>query len=86
MNIVATVILLPVTMFTNGFIIPHFPLGVLEISILGLGILNAVAYTLFVLTVQLYGPFFAEQTGYIVTLSGVIWGILIFEEMHSIWV
>ena len=86
MNIVATVILLPVTMFTNSFIIPHFPLGVLEISILGLGILNAVAYTLFVLTVQLYGPLFASQTGYIVTLSGVMWGILIFEEMHSIWV
>ena len=29
------------------------------------------------------GPVFASQVGYIVTLSGVFWGILIFGEKHS---
>jgi drug/metabolite transporter (DMT)-like permease len=32
------------------------------------------------------GPLFASQVGYIVTLAGVFWGIIIFNESHSIWV
>ena len=65
---------------------PRFPLQTIEFSILALGFLNAGAYTLFVLTVQRYGPIFASQTGYIVTLSGVFWGVVIFQETHSLWV
>jgi drug/metabolite transporter (DMT)-like permease len=29
---------------------------------------------------------FASQCAYAVTISGVIWGIMIFSEQHSIWV
>ena len=86
MNLFAALILLPLTIIFDGFIIPKFPLGKLEYVILGLGFLNAAAYTLFVLTVQRFGPIFASQTGYVVTVSGVFWGILIFQEVHSFWV
>ena len=29
---------------------------------------------------------FAAQTAYVVTLSGVLWGIVIFGEQHSPWI
>jgi len=32
------------------------------------------------------GPVFASQTAYVVTLSGVLWGIMIFNDEHSLWV
>ena len=86
MNIFASLILLPITFTFDGFIIPLFPIGELELAILGLGVINATAYTLFIITVRRYGPIFASQTGYVVTLSGVFWGIIIFHEIHSIWV
>ena len=86
MNLFAALMLLPITIILDGFIMPKFPLGKLEYVIFGLGLLNAAAYTLFVLTVQRFGPIFASQTGYVVTVSGVFWGIVIFREIHSVWV
>ena len=86
MNFCAALILLPFTVYLDGFIMPRFPFSTLEYSIFGIGILNACAYTLFIVSVQNYGPIFASQTGYIVTISGVIWGIILFEEDHSVWV
>ncbi len=32
------------------------------------------------------GPVFASQCAYAVTISGVIWGIIIFSEQHGIWI
>jgi drug/metabolite transporter (DMT)-like permease len=36
--------------------------------------------------VRLAGPVYMSQVGYIVCLSGVMWGWLIFDERHSVWV
>ena len=38
------------------------------------------------MVIRLAGPLFASQTGYVVTLAGVIWGIYLFGETHSAWV
>ncbi|MEM7750041.1 MAG: EamA/RhaT family transporter, partial [Pseudomonadota bacterium] len=43
-------------------------------------------YGTFVHLVNTAGPVFASQTAYVVTLSGVGWGMLIFGESHSKWV
>ena len=32
------------------------------------------------------GPTFAAQAAYLVTLAGVMWGIVIFGEEHSVWI
>ena len=53
---------------------------------IGLGSITAIAYTLYVFTVKNSGPVFASQVGYLVTISGVLWGIAIFGEEHSVWV
>jgi drug/metabolite transporter (DMT)-like permease len=53
---------------------------------LGLGAINAVSYTLFFYLIETAGPVFSSQTANLVTLFGVLWGIIIFGEQHSAWV
>jgi drug/metabolite transporter (DMT)-like permease len=38
------------------------------------------------MTIDRAGPLFASQVGYVVTLAGVFWGMLLFGESHSAWV
>ena len=47
---------------------------------------NTVSYGLFIHLVTAAGPVFASQTAYLVTLSGIMWGIVIFNEQHSWWI
>ncbi|MCP4431238.1 MAG: DMT family transporter [Gammaproteobacteria bacterium] len=56
------------------------------LALAGLGIGSGIAYTLFFYSIKTSGAVFASQCAYIVTLSGVIWGIIVFSEEHSIWV
>ena len=86
MNLLAALSLLPVALMTDSFFIPQFPPQTVDIAVIGLGIITVVAYTMFVMSVALFGSVFASQVGYLVTLTGVFWGILIFDESHSVWV
>jgi drug/metabolite transporter (DMT)-like permease len=41
---------------------------------------------MFFYTIKASGPVFASQCAYVVTISGVIWGIIVFSEQHTIWI
>jgi len=56
------------------------------LSIAGIAIGSSLAYAMFFYTIKISGPVFASQCAYVVTISGVIWGIMIFSEQHNIWV
>ena len=56
----------------------------LALSALGIG--SGIAYSMFFYTIKTSGAVFASQCAYIVNMSGVFWGIVIFAEQHSIWV
>ena len=86
MNLIAAIVLLPITLMTNSFFVPSFPPQTVDYAVIGLGLITVVAYTMFVMSVAMFGPVFASQVGYLVTLAGVFWGILIFDESHSIWI
>ena len=86
MNLMAAVALLPVTILTDSFFIPSFPPQIVDYAVIGLGLITAVAYTMFVLSVALFGSVFSSQVGYVVTLTGVFWGMLIFGENPSVWI
>ena len=86
MNLLAGVLLLPIGLATGQFYMPQIPFGTADYAVLGLSVISVFAYTLFVFSVAKFGAVFASQTGYIVTLSGVFWGMAIFGEDHSIWV
>jgi drug/metabolite transporter (DMT)-like permease len=82
----AGLIMAPLAAATGSFGVFQPPWTVISLSLLGLGIINAFAYAAFFRLVEQAGPVFTSQTGNLVTLFGVGWGILIFGERHSIWV
>lgn len=55
-------------------------------ALFGIAISSTVAYLMFFYTIQKFGSVFASQVAYLVTISGVIWGIVIFSEQHTVWV
>lgn len=82
----ASLLLVPVMAATDSFIMPGWPWTEVEWSLLGLGLINAVAFSLFVYLIDSAGPVFTSQTSNLVTLFGVLWGIVIFGEQNSAWV
>ena len=81
-----SLILLPLVWATDAWV----PLDVVwTLSlwwILALAVINVIAYVLFLELIRMAGPLFAAQMGYVVTASGVVWGMVIFGEVHSPWI
>ena len=86
MNLMAAAVLLPITILTDSFFSPSFPPQNVDYAVIGLGLITVVAYTMFVMSVALFGYVFSSQVGYVVTLSGVFWGMFIFGESPSVWI
>ena len=53
-----------------------------------MAVCSATAYTVFLYVIRVHGPVFASQTAYLITLAGVFWGLVLFDESHSayIWI
>ncbi len=86
MGIASTLMMTPFLLLSNAFVPINIPLQKSDLAIISLSVLNVLCYGSFVLLVLKAGPVFASQTAYIITISGVLWGILIFNDQHSIWV
>jgi drug/metabolite transporter (DMT)-like permease len=86
MFVAASLLMVPILYATGSFVAFGWPWGIVEWSFFGLGIVNAVAYTLYFILVDRAGPVFTSFTANMVTLFGVFWGIVIFSEQNSIWV
>jgi drug/metabolite transporter (DMT)-like permease len=84
--LVSSVILMVVVVATDSFVPLAWPWGVVEWSIAGMAAINAVGYGLFIYLITYAGAVFATQVAYLVAISGVAWGIIIFDEQHSVWV
>ena len=89
MMIMGALIMAPIVAASGSF----FPLplslaawGPVEVMIVAMAAINVVSYGLFVYLVAHAGPVFASQTAYVVTLSGVLWGMALFAEQHSLWI
>ncbi len=85
-NIIAIFILVPVTLWMDVGEPVSWLFSTPGWAITGVGITSALAYMMFFYTIKISGPVFASQCGYIITISGVLWGILIFSEQHSLWI
>ncbi len=86
MSLIGALLLGIVGILTKNIFIISIPFDDLSWTILALAVINVTAYTLFIFTISQSGPLFASQVGYLVTLSGIFWGILLFGESNSIWV
>lgn len=86
--LMAALILTPVV-FTQGAFVPlSLPFDIAEWSVLAMMAVSAVAYLMFLVLIKKAGAVFASMSGYVVTLSGVFWGVVFFNETHSwfIWI
>jgi drug/metabolite transporter (DMT)-like permease len=84
--LVSSIVLMIVVVATDSFVPLAWPWGAVEWSIVGMAVINAVGYGLFIYLITYAGAVFATQVAYLTTISGVAWGIIIFDEHHSVWV
>ena len=82
----ASALLVPAVILTNSFIVPGTPFGTRELAVLGLSGVTLLDYFLVTLLIVRAGPVFASQAAYVVTIAGVLWGIVLLGEQHSLWV
>lgn len=81
------VVLLTPLVAATGTAVPLFTAwGELQWMTSVSGILSGLAYTALLTVIRTSGPVFASQSAYIITLAGVAWGMLIFQERHSLFV
>lgn len=62
------------------------PFTLAEWSLLAIAAINVCAYGSFVHLVSTAGPVFASQMGYLITASGVAWGVALASDDHSAWI
>ncbi len=84
--IAATIMITMITIANDSFVALLWPWGQVEWALIGMSIISVTAYSLYIYLITYSGPVFASQTAYIVTISGVLWGIAIFGEDHSNWI
>ena len=53
-----------------------------------LSFIGSIGFIIFIKLVKNHGPVFASQVNYLITLFGIMWGYIIFSEVHSMrfWV
>jgi drug/metabolite transporter (DMT)-like permease len=86
MFVAASLIMVPVVFVTGSFTPLIWPWGPVEWTMVGLGVISATAYTLYFHLIERAGPVFTSQVANLVTLCGVLWGMIIFGEQHSAWI
>ncbi|WP_424948246.1 DMT family transporter [Candidatus Spongiihabitans sp.] len=84
--IMASIGMIPILYFQDAWVPLNFPFTKIEWSIVAMAVVSSLAYATFFLLVKMAGAVFASLSGYVITTAGVFWGIVIFDETHSIWV
>ena len=77
---------LPVALSADALYGLQYPPGVADWALLAQVTLSCFAHALFFELLRLAGPVTLSQVAYIVTLMGITWGWLIFDERHSPWI
>ena len=86
MFVAASLMMTPLIAVTGSFVPMGLPWTVIEWSLFGLGVINAIAFVLYFYLADYAGPVFVSLTANFVTLFGVIWGVVLFGERNSVWV
>ena len=86
MLLMAGFMALPLAAGLDGFLLPTFPMTVPVQAAAAMLVINAGMMMLFVWVVRTVGPVFASMTANVITVAGVFWGWIIFQEMVSPWI
>ena len=82
----AVLFLLPLALISDT-ILPLFESwGTVQYVATGNGFLSGIAFTILLYVIKTAGPVFASQTAYVITIAGVVWGMILFAETHSVYI
>ncbi len=81
----AAILLALVMAGMDAYAVPAWPPQKVEWAVILMAAIYVVAYGMFIYLIDAAGAVFASQIGYVVTLSGIAWGIIVFGESHSAW-
>ncbi|MFQ5786257.1 MAG: EamA/RhaT family transporter, partial [Alphaproteobacteria bacterium] len=76
----------PLAVFSGGTYMIGAPWNAVDVAVLGLPTITGIAHIILFELIRVAGPVFFSQVGYLVTLAGVLWGMLLFGERHSPWI
>jgi drug/metabolite transporter (DMT)-like permease len=86
MMVAGALVQLPIALSRGEFYWPQLPLGPADYALMAQIAISSLAYVLFFEVLRMAGPVFFSQVGYIVTLTGLLWGAFFFDERHSNWI
>lgn len=84
--LIAAALMLPFVLATGAWVTLSHPFDKAELSVLAMIVASGSAYLMYLILIRKAGAVFASMAGYVVTLSGVFWGIVIFAESHTQWI
>lgn len=85
--LIANAIMLGLAMVAAGqSYLPSLPPAPRDWAVLAQGFASASAYMIFYRLLFTAGPVYASQVAYVVTLMGMVWGMVFFNESHSLWI
>jgi len=79
-------LVLPLVSFSGEWVNLNVRWGVEEWALLAVITLHIVAYAGYLGLVRTAGSVFASQVAYIVTITGVLWSIVLLSEGYSLWI
>ncbi len=82
----AALLMLPFVVASGAWVSLTWPVDKAEGSVIAMILASGSAYLMYLILIRKAGAVFASLTGYVVTLSGVFWGIVFFAESHSHWI
>jgi len=85
-SLLAALLSLPLALGMDQWIDPRAPYGQPEFALMASSTIHALMYAAYVWLAAKAGAVFATQTSYVVTLSGVLWAMLLLDEQFSAWI
>lgn len=87
MCLMIAIVLWPLSLAVGQDYVPDFSmLGLADLCIAIVAVNTCLAYILFFELIRAVGPVSISVVGYVVTLTGILFGMFFFAETHSWWV
>lgn len=82
----AIVLLLPIALLSDTMLPVFEPWGRMQWAATATGVLSGLCFTTLLYVIRTSGPVFASQAAYLITIAGVMWGMVLFGERHSVFI
>ena len=86
-SIIGCLVTFPLAILSDQFVNPFVPWTSAHYAVVFSSIIHGIVYATYVWLVTKVGVVFSAQVSYFVTLAGVLWSMVILDEVHSkfIW-